>query len=333
MNSLLAATTLDPVSSAPVDPNRPSPTGEDELPRALTAGIADFLDTMRVEAGLARNSLGAYRSDLTAVAHWLAERGVESWEGLDDDHVIAWLGDRRDSGAAESSVARGLVAVRMLVRFLIAEGELKRDPTARVPSPKLPRLLPTTLTPEDVELLLAAFLENGVAVDWRAQRDTAFLEVLYAAGARISEALGLLTDDLPPDLSTLRLHGKGDKMRVVPLGRRARVALEIWLNDGRPALARRGRAGAVFLSRTGRPLDRSSAWRRVKEAARIAGLPPEISPHDLRHSFASHMLAGGADLRAVQEMLGHASIRTTEIYTHLDEGHVRTVHKMHHPRA
>ena len=317
------------VPSASSDPDET----QGALPPALLAGIGDFLDTMRVEAGLARNSLSAYRSDLTALARWLAARGVESWTGLDDDLVIAWLGDRRDGGAAESSVARGLVAARMLVRFLIAEGELKSDPTARVPAPKLRRLLPTTLTPEDVELLLAAFLVDGAAVDWRAQRDTAFLEVLYAGGARISEALGLTTDDLPPDLSTARLHGKGDKMRVVPLGRRARAALELWLGDGRPALARRGRAATVFLSRTGRPLDRSSAWRRVKEAARIAGLPREISPHALRHSFASHMLAGGADLRAVQEMLGHASIRTTEIYTHLDEGHVQTVHRMHHPRA
>ncbi|MEM1451566.1 MAG: site-specific tyrosine recombinase XerD [Planctomycetota bacterium] len=306
---------------------------EPEVPPRLQAGIEDFLDAMRVEAGLARNTIAAYRSDLRATALWLGHQGVTDWEGLTDDHLVTWLGVRRGEGAAESSVARGLVAVRMLVRFLIAEGELRRDPTARISAPKLRRLLPRTLTPEDVDGMLAAFLKDGVAPDWRAQRDTALLEVLYAGGARISEAIGLTTDDLPPDLATVRLHGKGDKMRVVPLGRRAREAVELWISDGRPPLARRGRAAAVFLSRTGRPLDRTSAWRRVKEAASRAGLPPEISPHDLRHSFASHMLAGGADLRAVQEMLGHASIRTTEIYTHLDEGHVRTVHRMHHPRA
>ncbi|MEM6672944.1 MAG: tyrosine recombinase [Planctomycetota bacterium] len=312
---------------------RRSSSDDSGIPPDLGAAISDFLDAMRVEAGLSRNTIAAYRSDLRALASRLAGAGVERWTDLREDHVLVWLSERRAGGAAESSVARGLVALRMLVRFLLAEGALRRDPTARLPAPKLRRLLPTALTPEDVERLLGAFLEAAREPDWRAQRDVALLEVLYAGGARISEAIGLSTDDLPPDLASARLHGKGDKMRVVPLGARAREALGRWLADGRPPLARRGREAAVFLSRTGRPLDRSTAWRRVKEAARLAGLPSSLSPHDLRHSFATHMLAGGADLRAVQEMLGHASIRTTEIYTHLDEDHVRTVHRMHHPRA
>lgn len=308
-------------------------------PAGLTAAVLEFLDAMRVEAGLARNTIAAYRGDLDSLSRWLGERGVAHWADLDEDRVIEWLGDRRRSGAAETSVARGLVALRMLVRFLITEGELKRDPTARIAAPKLRRLLPETLMPEDVERLLVTFLEDGKAPDWRAQRDTALLEVLYAAGARISEALGLTTDDVPPDLTSLRLHGKGDKMRVVPLGSRARGALSGWLEEGRMEVMRRARASgrpihaAVFLSRSGRPLDRSTGWRRVKEAVRLAGLPGTISPHDLRHSFATHLLAGGADLRAVQEMLGHASIRTTEIYTHLDVEQVQTVHRMHHPRG
>ncbi|QDV07075.1 Tyrosine recombinase XerD [Planctomycetes bacterium Poly30] len=295
---------------------------------------------MRVEAGLARNTLAAYRTDLEGLGRWLGERGVIDWSDLDEDRIIEWLGHRRTGGAAETSVARGLVALRMLVRFLILESGLKKDPTARIPTPKLKRLLPATLSPEDVERLLGVFLVDGQPPDWRAERDTALLEVLYAAGARISEALGLTTNDLPPDLSSLRLHGKGDKMRVVPLGRRARAALERWLENGRLTVVRQRKAAgagmassSVFLSRSGRPLDRSSGWRRVKEAARLAGLPESISPHDLRHSFATHLLAGGADLRAVQEMLGHASIRTTEIYTHLDVEHVQTVHRMHHPRG
>ena len=311
-------------------------TGSDEeaqVPPRLEAAIADFLDAMRVEAGLSRNTVSAYRSDLRSLALWLGGVGVTGWEALDEDGIVRWLGARRGAGAAESSVARGLVALRMLIRFQIAEGALKRDPTARISSPRLRRLLPTTLTPEDVDALLSVFAVPEEEESWRTLRDRALLEVLYAGGARISEAIGLTTDDLPPDLSPLRLHGKGDKMRVVPLGRTAREALDRWMREGRPALARSGRAKAVFLSRSGRSLDRSSAWRRVKEAVAAAGLPSTTSPHDLRHSFATHMLAGGADLRAVQEMLGHASIRTTELYTHLDEGHVRTVHQMHHPRG
>lgn len=302
-------------------------------PSGLMGAVQDFLDAMRVEVGLSRNAITAYRSDLTALARWLGARDITDWSDLGEDAIFDWLGERRSQGSAESSIARGLVALRMLVRFLVTEGQLRRDPTTRIPAPKLQQLLPTTLTPEDVERLLTAFLVDGEPPDWRAQRDTALLEVLYAAGARISEALGLTTNDLPPDLAALRLHGKGDKMRVVPLGGQAREALQAWLDGGRRALALRTRSASVFLSHTGRPLDRSSAWRRVKQAAELANLPAAISPHDLRHSFASHMLAGGADLRAVQEMLGHASIRTTEIYTHLDTEHVQTIHRMHHPRG
>lgn len=321
-------------------PNEPVPVDQpDPIPTGLAAPIADFLDAMRVEAGLSRNALRAYGADLRALSQRLAAGGTTRWHEVGEDEVYDWLADRRREGAAEATVARGLVSLRMLVRFLVQEGELRSDPTARVAAPRLQRLLPTTLTPEQVDTLLSAFgpVEDG-STAWRASRDTALLEVLYAAGARISEALGLTTEDLPPDYASVRLHGKGDKMRVVPLGRRARAALELWIDIHRPKLLRTSSGGgrtsaAIFLSRTGRPLDRPNAWRRVKEAARLAGLPPGISPHDLRHSFASHMLAGGADLRAVQEMLGHASIRTTEIYTHLDEEHVRTVHRMHHPRG
>lgn len=304
----------------------------------LAGPVEDFLDAMRVEAGLSRNAVKAYRSDLSALARWLMAEAphVGDWSDLDDDLILRWLGSRRAAGAAESSVARGLVALRMLVRFLVAEGQLRADPTARIPAPKLSSLLPLTLTPEDVERLLGAYLDPGDELPrgWRAARDTALLETLYAAGARVSEAVGLRAADVADDLRSVRLHGKGDKMRVVPLGSRATSSLRHWIQGGRPPLARMGRAeDRVFLTKSGRPLDRVTAWRRVKDAAARVGLDPAISPHDLRHSFATHMLAGGADLRAVQEMLGHASIRTTEIYTHLDADTVRTVHRMHHPRG
>jgi integrase/recombinase XerD len=302
---------------------------EEPLAPALRTALTDFLDAMRVEAGLAPATLRAYGGDLARFLRWAARRGVEQLDELDAATVVDYLATRRAARAAEATVARELVAVRMLVRFLVAEGELERDPTALIPAPVLRRHLPHTLSPEDVERLL----ESQVGAGWRAQRDRALLEVLYACGARVSEAISLRTDAIEPRLRVLRLHGKGDKMRVVPVGARARAALTTWLEDGRRELVGLARPPEVFLSRSGRPLDRVSAWRRVKAAALVAGLPASLTPHSLRHSFASHLLAGGADLRAVQEMLGHASIRTTEIYTHLDAEHIRGVHRLYHPRG
>ena len=238
---------------------------------------------MRVEAGLSRNALRAYGTDLRALSRRLASEGLTHWRELGEDAVYDWLADRRNDQAAEASVARGLVSLRMLVRFLVQEGDLRTDPTARVSAPRLQRLLPTTLTPEQVDTLLRAFVPEGEAPPtWREARDTALLEVLYAAGARISEALGLKTEDLPPDHASVRLHGKGDKMRVVPSEEGARAALQNWIDVHRPRLLRSNPSGgrpeaAIFLSRTGRPLDRPNAWRRVKEAARRADSPP-ISP-------------------------------------------------------
>ena len=300
----------------------------EELPAGLAAPIEDFLDAGRVEAGLARASLRAYRGDLERFARWLARRGRSDWKRLETADLVDYLGDRRREGAAEATVARNLVAVRMLVRFLLDEGALRRDPAAHVPAPVLRRLLPRSLTPEDVERLVEA-VEGD---DWRALRDRALLEVLYACGARVSEAVGLRTDDLEPRLRVLRLHGKGDKARIVPVGVRAREAVERWLAEGRPRVTRGDRVPQLFLTRSGRPLGRTDAWRRVRAAALAAGLP-SVTPHTLRHSFATHLLAGGADLRAVQEMLGHASIRTTEVYTHLDAEYVRGLHRLYHPRG
>ena len=284
---------------------------------------------MRLEAGLARSTLKAYRGDLEAFLHWMQARGHADWRALEGALVVEYLAARRAAGAAERSLARCLVSIRMAVRFLAAEGRLPRDSTALLPSPKLRRLLPHAMTVDEVEALLRAPAGEG----WRDLRDRALLEVLYASGARISEAIGLKIEDLEPRLRVLRLHGKGDKMRLVPIGVGARQALELWLDRGRPQVAGATRTTRVFLSRSGRPLGRVDAWRRVKATALRAGLPADVKPHALRHSFASHLLEGGADLRAVQEMLGHASIQTTEIYTHLDSEHVRALHRLYHPRA
>lgn len=298
-------------------------------PPALAAPLSDFLTALRVEAGLSRATLAAYRSDLGRFLSWSRRRDLARPADIDAVLVVDYLAHRRAEGLAESTVSRDLTAVRMWMRFLVSEGVLERDPTSRLQSPVLAKLLPHTLDVEEVDRLLRAPDGRG----WRDQRDRALLEVLYACGARISEAVGLTTDRMDSELRVVRLYGKGSKERVVPVGARAREALTQWIEDGRARLPGARSRREVFLSHTGKPLDRTNAWRRVKAAALRAGLPREVHPHSLRHSFASHLLAGGADLRAVQEMLGHASIRTTEIYTHLDEEHIRGLHRLYHPRG
>jgi integrase/recombinase XerD len=300
-----------------------------EIPAGLTAGLEDFLVSLRVEAGLARNTLEAYRRDVRGFLRWAVEHRVRRWEDVRPRTLVRWLTALRDEGLAESTVARRLSALRMCLRHLLQDGRIPSDPCARISAPSLRRALPGTLSVDDVERLLAA----PAGDDWIAERDRALLEVLYACGARVAEAVGLRTDALEPSLRVLTLTGKGDKTRVVPLGARARDALEAWLQGGRLTLPDARRRPEVFLTRTGRPLDRTSAWRRVKLAARHAGLPTTVSPHTLRHSFATHLIEGGADLRSVQEMLGHASISTTELYTHLDAEHVRSIHRLYHPRS
>lgn len=311
--------------------------GAPALPAPLAAGMEDFLEALRVEAGLARNTLAAYRRDLTRFLGWAARGGggepARDWSDLGAERVVAYLTSRRDAGMAESSVARELSALRMALRHQVAQGRLERDPVALLAAPVLRRALPTVLGVDEVEALLAAAASQP-GPPWRGLRDRALLEILYACGARVSEAVGLRTDGLEPSLRVVRLEGKGGKHRVVPLGGRARGALEDWLRDGRPAVASPTRATPqVFLSKSGRPLDRTTAWRRLKAAALRAGLDVRVSPHTLRHSFATHLIEGGADLRSVQEMLGHASVRTTEVYTHLDTEHVHGLHRLYHPRA
>ena len=301
---------------------------ENERGGELARGLADFLEALRVEAGLAKNTLSAYRGDVQRFLAFARARGVRRWRELGPELLVEHLERMRLGGAAEASVARALSALRMCLRHQVLEGLLGEDPLARMEGPRLRRSLPHVLAPQEVERLLAV---DGSS--WRVQRDRALLEVLYACGARISEAAALRTTAIEPSLRVLVLSGKGGKTRLVPLGARARAALETWLAGGRAQLLRGRKSEHVFLSKSGRPLDRSTGWRVVKAAARRAGLSSAVSPHWLRHSFASHLLEGGADLRAVQEMLGHASIATTEIYTHLDAEHVRSLHRLYHPRG
>lgn len=309
----------------------PSPPAA-KLDPVARGELREFLDHLRVEAGLARRTAEAYGRDLALFGSWLAERGLRRWNQLDATTVVDYLAHRRALGRAEASVARNLVSVRMLMRFLVREGRLTSDPTALIQAPILGRHLPNVLSAEEVGRLvtLAGARDAG---SWKHARDRALLELLYACGARVSEAVSLRTDGLEPALRVVRLTGKGNKTRLVPLGASARLALESWLAGGRGGLAGAATRPEVFLSRSGRPLTRLDAWRVVRARARELGLRARVTPHTLRHSFASHLVEGGADLRSVQEMLGHASIRTTEVYTHLDQEHVTGLHRLYHPRG
>jgi len=292
----------------------------------------EHLTWLAAERGRSKNTLAAYRRDLAQYAEWLDGRSLRTVEAADLEAYVAHL---RSEGRAPSSVARALVAVRGLHRFLADEGGEARDPGAVVDVPRVPRGLPKALTEDEV----ATLLSSVVGDDGRARRDRAILELLYGTGLRISELVGLSLTDLDVDGGSLRAFGKGSKERVVPLLGMARTAMEAWLEpSGRGALTparwqRRGDAEAVFLNLRGGRLTRQGAWLVVKGHAQRVGLGARVYPHVLRHSCATHLLDHGADIRVVQELLGHASISTTQVYTLVSQERLRTVFDAAHPRA
>jgi integrase/recombinase XerD len=302
--------------------------------------VAVFLSHLDGERGLAANTVLAYRRDLRRYLGFLRARGRPDLAGVDEGDLAAFAaglraGDDEHRPLAAASVARTLVAVRSLHRFARDEGALPADVSEPVRPPAPPRRLPRAL-PVDVvaSVLAAAAAETGdePGRTARALRGQALLELLYGTGARISEAVGLDVDDLDFDAASVVLRGKGDRMRVVPLGRYAADALTAYLTRARPALAGPSATAAVFLSRGGRRLTRQTAWTTLRRAADRAGVA-EATPHVLRHSFATHLLDGGADVRVVQELLGHASVTTTQIYTRVTVEHLREVYATAHPRA
>jgi integrase/recombinase XerD len=303
-------------------------------PFGLPLEVEEYLSWLAAERGRSANTLAAYRRDLRAYAQWLQEQG-RGLADVTESSVTAYVAHLKDLGRAPSSVARAVVAVRSLHRFLAEEGQAPEDPTADVPVPRVPQGLPKALAEEEVETLLAAV----VGQDPVARRDRAILEVLYGTGLRISELTGLSLGDVDMGDGLLRAYGKGSKERVVPLGRLAHEALEAWLGPGgRPALeperwARRGDADAVFLNARGGRLSRQGAWGIVRKYGDRVGLGDRLTPHVLRHSCATHMLDHGADVRAVQELLGHASISTTQVYTMVSAERLRSVYDSAHPRA
>jgi integrase/recombinase XerD len=305
--------------------------GDEEL---LPLEVEDLLMWLSAERGRARNTIAAYRRDLRTYVAWLRARSL-TLEAVTEADLVEYVGDLRERGLAPASVARALVPVRSLHRFLMAEERFPTDPGAHLEVPKVPRGLPKALTEEEVSRLLDAPAGDGPVV----LRDRAMLEVLYGTGVRVSELVGLSLGDIDLDAALLRAFGKGSKERIVPIGVPAVRAVVAWLGpDGRPRLApeqwrRRGDAEAVFLNVRGGRLSRQGAWDVLARHARRVGLEGKLSPHVLRHSCATHMLDHGADIRAVQELLGHASISTTQVYTLVSTERLWEVYRKAHPRA
>jgi integrase/recombinase XerD len=307
---------------------------ESPVAPALEAAVAGYLDHLAVERGTSRNTLDGYTRDLRRYAEHLTASGVRDLAAVTEAEVSAFLavlreGDDAHPPLAASSAARALVAVRGLHKFAVREGLVDLDPAREVRPPAAPRRLPKALPVDDVLRLLDTPGEGAGP-----QRDRALLELLYSTGARISEAVGLDLDDIDTHERTVLLDGKGGKQRLVPIGRPALDALDAYLVRARPGLAANGRGTpAVFLNMRGGRLSRQSAWQVLKIAAERAGIAASVSPHTLRHSFATHLLEGGADVRVVQELLGHASVTTTQIYTLVTVNTLREVYATAHPRA
>lgn len=303
-------------------------------PRDVTLPVAvdRYVRHVSIERGLSPNTVQAYRRDLDAYLESLAARGIDRPEAVSPADVSAFvtaLRTRADRPLTASSLARVLSSVRGFHRFLVDEGYSESDPAAEVAPPKLAMRLPKAITIEQVEALLAA--TDGDEV--RSMRDKAMLELLYATGARVSELVGLDVDDVVEG-DVVRLTGKGNKQRIVPVGSFARAALDAYLVRARPVLAPRGRTTpALFLGMRGGRVSRQNAWLIIRAAAERAQLGIEISPHTLRHSFATHLLAGGADVRVVQELLGHSSVSTTQLYTLVTADTLRDMYTTAHPRA
>ena len=289
--------------------------------------VKRFLDHLFIECGLAGSTVTAYQRDLRGFWDHLEAREVEPSD-ISIDDVQKYLIELPRRGLALASIARHLASIKVLLRYLFAERILRRDIASLIESPKRWQTIPDTVRYSQVEALLSA----PVPTDEFYLRDRALLELLFATGMRVSEATELNVDQINLTLGYVRCMGKGRKERLIPVGRAAINAVLTYLDLLRPRLVGERSETALFLSRTGRPLDRTNVWRLVRKYATVAGIKQRLSPHTLRHSFATQLLAGGADLRIVQELLGHANLTTTQIYTHVDETRLKQVHRQYHPR-
>ena len=300
----------------------------------MRENIKRFLNYMTVERGVSPNTVAAYGNDLYQLVEFLESRNSHSsgdggWQKVDHQALIAYVLELHDRGYSDTTQARKVASARSFFSFLVEEGVIPKDPSEHLTSPSLGRSLPETLTLEEVEILLSAPRDDLP----QAARDRAMLELLYATGIRVSELVSLDLDDIDLEQSFIRCFGKGSKERLIPIHQQASEALRAYLEDERPRLASRGSGRAAFLSRRGLRLTRQGFWLILRGLVREAGIQKRITPHTLRHSFATHLLIGGAPLRHVQELLGHSSITTTQVYTHLTNEHVRGEYDKAHPRA
>ncbi|MBY0489012.1 MAG: site-specific tyrosine recombinase XerD [Gemmatimonadaceae bacterium] len=310
---------------------RVSTPAADTDDKALRRGfhLQAFEDALQLEEGASPRTIEAYRRDVIRCAAWLRAQGITTARDITPGSLREFVYHLKDLGLAGSSIRRNISALRTWFRILVAEGLVHTDPTERLDSPQRWRTLPEVLSVDEVTRLLAApQLEERLAF-----RDRAMLELAYGAGLRVSEWIGLAVKDVLLEEGLLRVFGKGSKERLVPIGRSAIGAVAVYLRELRPVLEKGAGKGILFLNGQGKPLTRMGAWKILRKYVEQAGIEKAVSPHTLRHSFATHLLEGGADLRAVQEMLGHADIATTQIYTHVDREYLRSVHKQFHPRS
>jgi len=303
---------------------------------ALIDGVLDrafyleqFRDYLSLEAGTSANTVHNYMRDIRRLASHASRRGAHGPDAVTAAQLREFIYDLKDLGLAPATIRRQISAIRTYYRFLVGEAHATRDPSERLESPKQWRRVPTVLTVAEVERLVV----TPNAVEPLGIRDRALLELAYATGVRVSELVGLQLQHILYQDGLARVFGKGSKERIVPVGRRALGAVALYAREIRPLLDRTLGGGTLFLNARGTPLSRVGAWGVIKRAARQAGIAKRVTPHTLRHTFATHLLEGGADLRAVQEMLGHRDLATTQLYTHVDRDYLRTVHRQFHPRA
>jgi len=297
--------------------------------------IENFLTYLVAEKGFSQNTIVAYRNDLYQLAEFASQRAeksgaMPSWVGFDRQGMLSFMLNLKERNYAAPTIARKVAATRSFFSFMVAEGLIKDKPSQNIDSPKIGRPLPKPISISQVRHLLEQPAKLGAA---EAERDTAILQLLYASGMRVSELVSLNTGDVDLKEGYVRCFGKGSKERLIPIHRTAVAAVTEYLSKSRPHLAHDDAERALFLNHRGERLTRQGLWQILKGYAKAAGLEKEVTPHTLRHSFATHMLSGGADLRAVQELLGHANISTTQVYTHLTTEHVRRAYEKSHPRA
>ncbi len=290
--------------------------------------LDEFLNYLSVERGLSKNTISSYGSDLISFINHLEKNGITGIEKVKRDDITGHLMYLKDKGLSGNSVSRALVAIKMFYKFLAQERFIKNDVAGILESPKLIRPLPNVLDVSEVARLLQAPDTRS----WMGIRDKAALELMYATGMRVSEMVELGTGTLNLDVGFIKCKGKGDKERMVPIGSKARDSISRYMEKVRPSLLKSKNDGHLFLTRLGKKVSRQSFWKMMKKYAKTAKIRKEIAPHTLRHSFATHLLERGADLRVVQEMLGHSDIATTQIYTHIDKGRLKSIHKQFHPR-